>query len=196
MTENKVAARLIGSGGDLIKKKIVFAPPEKDAIVKITDRKNEIIIESSEVVQNGDYVLIKGYLNKSITYNTTNKDQLKKLIRKEEKKEENKDENKEENKSENKEENKKDKKGVKCESLLPKLELVAVDGVVRHTTVWMPFEVLVYVEGSTEEDTVIVEDKTIKSLYTDDEVIDEELIVGILVQDVINIDVAVVKSVN
>ena len=190
MTENKMTARLVGSGGDLIKKKIVFAPPEKDAIVKIADRKNEIIIESSEVVQNGNYVLIKGYLNKSITYNTTNKDQLKKLIGKEDKKEENKDEKKEENKDDNK----KDKKGVKCESLLPKLELVAVDGVVRHTTVWMPFEVLVYVEGATEEDTVIVENKTIKSLYTDDEVMEEELIVGILVQDVINIDVAVVKA--
>lgn len=190
MTENKMTARLVGSGGDLIKKKIVFAPPEKDAIVKIAGRKNEIIIESSEVVQNGNYVLIKGYLNKSITYNTTNKDQLKKLIGKEDKKEENKDEKKEENKDDNK----KDKKGVKCESLLPKLELVAVDGVVRHTTVWMPFEVLVYVEGATEEDTVIVENKTIKSLYTDDEVMEEELIVGILVQDVINIDVAVVKA--
>ena len=194
MTENTVATKLTGSCGDLIKKKIIFAPPEKDAVVKITDRKNEIIIESAQVVQNGDYVLVKGYLNKSIIYNTTNKDQLKKAMGKEENKDKNKEENKEENKDKNKDENKKGKKGVQCESLIPPLELVAVDGVVRHTTVWMPFEVLVFVEGASERDTVSVENMTIKSLYTDDEVVEDEFIVGILVQDVINIDVVVLKN--
>lgn len=189
MTENTMTTRFKGSGGDLIKKRIIFAPPEKDAIVKITDRKYEIIVESSEVVQNGDYVLVKGYLNKSITYNTTNKEQLEKLMGKESNKEESK-----ENQEENKEENKKPKKGVKCESLVPQLDLIAVDGVVRHTTIWIPFEVLVYVEGAREEDRVIVESKTIKSLYKDDEVVEDELIVGILVHDVINIDVTVAKN--
>ncbi|WP_373598596.1 hypothetical protein [Paraclostridium bifermentans] len=194
MTENTMTTRFKGSGGDLIKKKIIFAPPEKDAIVKITDRKYEIIVENSEVVQNGDYVLVKGYLNKSITYNTTNKDQLLKLMGKESNKEEKKEENDESNKEEKKEESKKPKKGVQCESLVPPLDLIAVDGVVRHTTIWIPFEVLVYVEGAREEDKVNVESKTIKSLYKDDEVVEDELIVGILVHDVINIDVTVTKN--
>ncbi|MFR3072285.1 MAG: hypothetical protein ACLTK8_05730, partial [Paeniclostridium sp.] len=70
MTENIVTARLKGSGVDIIKKKIILASPDKDAIIKITDRKDEIIIESAEVVKHGDYAIVKGYLNKSITYNT------------------------------------------------------------------------------------------------------------------------------
>jgi hypothetical protein len=170
MTEKSVTTRLTCSGVAIIKKKIILAPQDKEGIIRITDKKDEIIIESSEIVKNGDYVIVKGYLNKSITYNTANKDKLKRLMGNEE------------------------DKDNKYRYLSQKLDLVETDGVVRHTITWIPFEVLVFVEGATEEDTVIVGNKSIKSLYDNDEEIEDKLIVGILVQDIINIDVTVVKQ--
>lgn len=170
MTENIATTRLKGSGVDIIKKKIILAPPDKDAIIKITDRKDEIIIESAEIVKNGDYAIVKGYLNKSITYNTANKEQLKKLIVNQE------------------------NQDVNYRSLTPKLELVAADGVVRHTTTWIPFEILVFVKGASEDDKVIIENKSIKSLCDNDEEVEDKFITGILVQDIINIDITVIKT--
>ncbi|MBC6002338.1 MAG: hypothetical protein E7C86_01590 [Paeniclostridium sordellii] len=170
MTENIATTRLKGSGVDIIKKKIILAPPDKDAIIKITDRKDEIIIESAEIVKNGDYAIVKGYLNKSITYNTANKEQLKKLIVNQE------------------------NQAVNYRSLTPKLELVAADGVVRHTTTWIPFEILVFVKGASEDDKVIIENKSIKSLCDNDEEVEDKFITGILVQDIINIDITVIKT--
>lgn len=170
MTENIATTRLKGSGVDIIKKKIILVPPDKDAIIKITDRKDEIIIESAEIVKNGDYAIVKGYLNKSITYNTANKEQLKKLIVNQE------------------------NQDVNYRSLTPKLELVAADGVVRHTTTWIPFEILVFVKGASEDDKVIIENKSIKSLCDNDEEVEDKFITGILVQDIINIDITVIKT--
>lgn len=169
MTENIATTRLKGSGVDIIKKKIILAPPDKDVIIKITDRDNEIIIENAEVVKNGDYAIVKGYLNKSITYNTANKEQLKKLIGNQE-------------------------EDANYRQLTPKLELVAADGVVRHTTTWIPFEILVFVKGASEDDKVIIENKSIKSLYNNDEEVKDKSITGILVQDIINIDITVIKQ--
>lgn len=170
MTENIVTARLKGSGVDIIKKKIILASPDKDAIIKITDRKDEIIIESAEVVKHGDYAIVKGYLNKSITYNTASKEQFKKLIGNEE------------------------DKDVNYRTLSSKLEIVVADGVVRHTTTWIPFEILVFIEGASEDDKVIIENKSIKSLCDNDEEVKDKSITGILVQDIINIDVTVIKQ--
>lgn len=184
------------SNGELIKKKVIFAPPPHDAIVKITDRKDDLIIESSEVVQNGDYVLVKGYLNKSFIYNTTNKALLNKLMGNEEGKDEQQDNDECDGKEDKDKDGKKEKKEVKCESLTPNPECMAVDGVVRHTTVWIPFEVLVHVPGAEEGYKVAVHpEPTVKALYKDDEIIEDGLIIGIVVNDVVTISVTATKAI-
>ncbi len=191
MAENTIATKLEGSNSELIKKKVIFGPPPHDGIVKVTDQKNDLIIESGEVVQNGDYVLIKGYLNKYIVYHTAKKDKLANLVG-EDNQSEDKNKAKEEE-GENKE-NKKDKHGVKCEPMDPELECVIIDGVVRHTTLWIPFELLINVPGSQAGDLVNIKDTSVKALYRDDEIVEDGLIIGVVINDVINVSIEVSNS--
>ena len=206
MDNNTTPEIITGSNGELIKKKVIFAPPKHDGIVQITERKDDVIIKNAEVVQNGDYVLVNGYLNKSIVYNTTNKAQLNKLMGNEKEEENKKNEDSDKNDSENEEQgkddknnkddkNKKDdKKGVQCESINSELESMAVDGVVRHTTVWIPFEILIYTKGAVEGNTVTVDKPVIKSLYKDKEILEDGLIVGTIINDLITVSVKVFKN--
>ena len=73
-------------------------------------------------------------------------------------------------------------------------QCMAVDGVVRHTTVWIPFEALISVEGAKLGDKVRVEGLTIESLYKKSkihEIMEDCLIVGVVINDVIQITVCV-----
>ncbi|MGL5506960.1 MAG: hypothetical protein ACRDB0_03565 [Paraclostridium sp.] len=190
MAENTIPTKLEGCNSELIKKKVRFGPPPHDGIVKITGRKDNLIIESGEVVQNGDYALIKGYLNKHIFYHTAKKDKLMNLVGEEDQqKNENKNEKKED--KNDKKEDKKDKHGVKCESMEPELECVIIDGVVRHTTLWIPFELLIHVPGAQEGDTVTIKETSVKALYRDDEIVEDGLITGVVINDVINVTIGV-----
>lgn len=184
--------QLKGSNGEFIKRKIIFAPPPHDSVVKITEIKDDIIVESGEVVEN-NFVLVKGYLNKSVEYNTANKEFLNKLMGN------NHDEKKEDDKKddEEKKDDKKRKKEVICELTAPEPQAMAVDGVVRHTTVWIPFNVLVKVEGAKIGDKVSVEKPFLQPLNIKNvinEIIEEGLIVGIMVNDVINVVVTVSEA--
>lgn len=192
MAENTIQTKLEGFNSELIKKKVRFGPPPHDGIVKITGRTDNLIIESAEIVQNGDYALIKGYLNKHIVYHTAKKDKLMNLVG-EDNQQNDKNESKEE-KSENKEnknEKKKDKHGVICESMDTELECVVIDGVVRHTTLWIPFELLIHVPGAHEGDIVTVKETSVRALYRDDEVVEDGLITGIIINDVVNVAIGV-----
>ena len=75
---------LRGSNGELVKKRIIFAPPPQDAVVRINCTKEDLVVECAEVIESGDFVVVRGYLNKSIEYFTTNKGALVRLMGKEE----------------------------------------------------------------------------------------------------------------
>lgn len=184
---------LKGHNGELIKRKIIFAPPQQDAVVKVSNTKEDIIVENAEVIDGGDFVLVRGHLHKSVEYLTTNKEELKKIIHKD-----NNNLNEEyEYKNNDAEDHKQIKKEVLCEPIFPEPRCMAVDGVIRHTTVWIPFEILINVENSKPGDTVVVEFISIESLYKGNkvhEIVEDDLIVGIAVNDIINARVRVEKN--
>lgn len=198
--------QLKGCNSQLIEKRISFAPPPHDSVVKVINTKEDWAIEYSEVIESGDLVLVKGYFNVIVQYLTTNKGVLNKLMGKVEKQEEKQEEEqvhqgKERQAKENKEENEseekakpKHKKPVLCEPIEPEPQCMAVDGVVRHTTVWIPFEILVNVEGARPGDEATVTGLTMEKLEKKcrtPEIIEDDLIVGIYVNEVINVNVAV-----
>ncbi len=183
---------LKGHNGELIKRKIIFAPPPHDAVVKVANIKEDIIIENAEVVEGCDFVLVRGHLNRSVEYLTTKKEALKKLIGKDHKDDCKKDEEHDNKKDDD--DDKKPKKEVICEPVCPEPKCMAVDGVIRHTTVWIPFEILINVEGSKPGDKVIVECVSIESLCKGNrvnEIIEDDLIIGISINDIINVRVRV-----
>lgn len=210
---------LNGNNGEFIKRKIIFAPPPHDAVVSVTSVKNNVIVDSAEIVELG-FVLVKGYLNKSIEYNTANRGMLKKLMGNEEKseekdsdkevkvkeeqkdsdkevevKDEQKDSDKEKEKEKDKEKDKKkNKKEVVCESMMPEPQAMAIDGVVRHTTMWIPYDILVKVDGARVGDSVTEASVEIKPLIDNklvEELVEDGLIVGAITNDVINVSITV-----
>lgn len=184
---------LNGISGELIKRKIIFGAPEKDAVIKIGNTREDLILESAEVVEGGNFVFVRGYLNKSVEYFTTNKDKYNKLRGKEEKQDEETD-SKNENENENKNNN---KQQVQCQLMCPEPQSIAVDGVIRHTTVWIPFEILVSVEGAKMGDKVVVDMLEVESLFKGSkmqQILEEELIVGIILNDFINVKVVVEEN--
>jgi hypothetical protein len=103
-------------------------------------------------------------------------------------KEDNKDnKNKENNKGGNKEE----KKGAKCESLAP--ECVAVDGVVRHITTWIPFTSVVQVNGALPGDNVEILSVEVLDPLQEDVIECDNFIIGITEKDIVKIKVRVVR---
>lgn len=175
---------LNGHNGVYINRKILFAPPEKDIVAKIKDIRQEIAVEHAEVIEGGNFVLVNGCFVKTIEYFTARKDILN---------EDEEDENQNQNKDKD-EKDEEDKKEVECDLLEYQPEAIAVDGVARHTTVWIPFEILIRVEGAKLEDKVIVEDVKIKTLYTEkqiQEILENNLIIGVLINDFIDIYVKI-----
>lgn len=173
-----------GSNGKVIKRKILFGAPEKEVVTKIRDTRDDLIVESAEVVDSGDFVLVRGYLNKTIGYFTASRDILKKV----------KEEHEKHKDSENKETEKKHKKEVICDSIYTEPKTIAIDGVMRHTTLWIPFEILINVEGARVGDKVVVESKEVKSLFKKNqrqEIVEDDLIVGILINDFVSVSISI-----
>lgn len=140
----KIEPKLIGTATrqELIEREIIFDAPKKDAVLKVINVLNEIEIKDIKVA--AGTVLVSGYLNSCIMYTTMKRPQGEK--NNEEKNNENSDnsgkngyidvqnnKNSENNKNKNKnKEQAKPRCGVVENS-------IALDGVVRHTTVWIPF---------------------------------------------------------
>ena len=174
---------LNGHNGVYINRRILFAPPPKDIVAKIKDIRQEIVVECAEVIESGKFVLVNGCFIKTIEYFTASKDMLNQDT-----------EDEKQNKDEDDEKDKKEKREVECDLLGYHTEAIAVDGVARHTTVWIPFEILISVEGAKLGDKVIVEDVKIKSLYKEkqvQEILEDNLIIGVLINDFIDVYVRI-----
>ncbi|MCC5909202.1 MAG: DUF3794 domain-containing protein [Clostridiaceae bacterium] len=145
----------IGTCQQVIESEIYFAPPEKDRALEVINIEKKLELLNVEVVENS--VFVNGLIHKGIMYKTikVHDEKNKKEENKEDKEtkknqenQENKDnkDNKEEKK--NKEKKEKEKPTIKTKELIP----VAVDGVVRHTTTWIPFRCYVPIEGAQPGD--------------------------------------------
>ena len=170
---------LNGHNGVCINRRILFAPPPKDIVAKIKDIRQEISIECAEVLESGNYVLVNGCFIKTIEYFTGKRDMLDEDI---------------EDEHQDKDNDEKDKKEVECDSLEHHPEAIAVDGVARHTTVWIPFEILICVEGAKLGDKVVVEYVKIKTLCKGkqiQEIVEDNLIIGALINDFIDVYVRI-----
>jgi hypothetical protein len=220
--ENLNNGRVIGKGigQELIERKIVFNPPKKDVVVELISIDKEVKITDAEVGMNS--VIVNGFVHNSIMYKTINRPHGDKDDNKDGKDndKDNKDGKGEEGGKEDnkKDENKKDEN--KNEQTRPSCEIltvgaVAVDGVVRHTTVWIPFKSYIHIKGVRRGDIAEVLYATINDkdcllgelpIYEEDErggtqsiqVIDgveqQQFIEGIIDKNLIRIAVIVKRS--
>jgi hypothetical protein len=113
---------------------------------------------------------------------------------------------KDDDKKDDKKDDRKGKKGPSCESLIP--ECIAIDGVVRHTTVKIPFEFIVNVPGAKPDDCYkvicaevkddlggdyIYYDET-KSKTPDCNIKDQNFIVALIEKDIVKVVIKVFKD--
>ena len=168
--ETSNSGRIIGKGlgQELIERKIVFNPPKKDVVVELISIDKEVKITDAEVGINS--VIVNGFVHNSIMYKTIkhhhgdkddNKDNDKDNKNGKGEEAAGEENNKENKKNDNKkDDNKKDdnkKDDNKNEQTRPSCEIltvgaVAVDGVVRHTTVWIPFKSFIHIKGARRGD--------------------------------------------
>ncbi|AGK98433.1 DUF3794 domain-containing protein [Clostridium pasteurianum] len=142
----KIEPELIGTATrqELIEREIIFDAPKKDVVLKVINILNEIEIKDIKVAAGN--VLVSGYLNSCIMYTTTKRPQGEK--NNQEKNNENSNNSEQKNgyvsiqNNKNSENNK--NKNKNKEQAKPSCGVVdnsiALDGVVRHTTVWIPFK--------------------------------------------------------
>lgn len=159
-----------GLGQELIERKIVFNPPKKDVVVELISIDKEVKITDAEVGINS--VIVNGFVHNSIMYKTIKRPHGGKQDNKDDKDD---DKDKKDGKGQEgqgeckKDDNKKDdnkKDDNKNEQTRPSCEIltvgaVAVDGVVRHTTVWIPFKSFIHIKGARRGDIAEVLSATI-----------------------------------
>ena len=147
---------------ELIEREIIFDSPKKDVVLKVINIQNEI--EINEVKATIGNILVTGYLNKCIMYTTIKHPQMKNTNQEKSNNENSNSSEKhdytniENDKSSenNKNKNKSNEKG----KLKPHCGVVdnsiALDGVLRHTTVWIPFRAFIPSSEVQEDDICTV----------------------------------------
>ena len=192
----KVELKSIGTATrqELIEREIIFDAPKKDAVLKVINIQNDIEIKDIKVAAGS--ILVSGYLNSSIMYTTMKRPQSENNNNQEKSNENanNADKNgyvnvangkSNENNNSNKKKNKEQAKpscGVVDNS-------IALDGVVRHTTVWIPFKSFIPAAEVQEGDSCTITSSAIlddlKSLavnpiYEDEEENDDGSTISIM----------------
>lgn len=135
-----IKPKLVGTATrqELIERKIIFDAPKKDVVLKVVNIINDIEIKDTEVTDG--VILVSGYLNSCIVYTTLKRPQSENN---------NQGKNNGNNSSENHgyvndQNNKSNKNNKNKEEAKPGCSIVnesiALDGVVRHITVWIPFK--------------------------------------------------------
>lgn len=153
--ETNLTPKVIGKATrqELIEREIIFDAPKKDVVMKVVNIQNDIEIKDIKAA-NGT-ILVSGYLNSSIMYTTMKRPQTENNNKGKSNENSNDSEkngyvNTQSDKSS--ENNKKNKEQVK-----PRCGVVdnsiALDGVVRHTTVWIPFKSFIPAPEAQEGDS-------------------------------------------
>jgi hypothetical protein len=152
--EMAIEAKLIGTATrtEQIEREIVFNAPNNDVVLKVINVLDEIEVKDAKVV-NGN-ILVTGYLNSCIMYTTTKRPDDSNNSKEKNNQSANGYVNMNNNKSNEKNKNK------EKERPKPSCDLVdysvAMDGVLRHTTVRIPFTAFLPAVGYLEDDICIV----------------------------------------
>lgn len=144
---------------ELIEREIIFDAPKKDVVLKVINIQDQIEVKDIKV-GNGT-ILVSGYLNSYILYTTAKRPPSEN--NNQEKSNENSNNSEKNgyvNMQNNKNSDNKNKNKNKKEQPKPSCGVVddniAVDGVVRHTTVWIPFKSFIPASEAQEGDVCSV----------------------------------------
>ena len=161
-----------GEGQLLVERKIVFNPPDNDVVLGVETVSKEAQVTEVELAQ--DIAIVRGMLYKNIIYKTVKREDVEKALNLEKEGNDESNENKEANENNEKNESNEnnDKKGPACESVMP--ESIAIDGVVRHTTVRIPFEFIIDLPGAMPGQNYEVVSTMIKNDLGGQYIYDEE----------------------
>ena len=153
---------------ELIEREIIFDSPKKDVVLKVINIQNEI--EINEVKSTSGNILVTGYLNNCIMYTTIKRPEMENNNQ-EKSNNEDKSNNENSNSAEkhgytntgndkSSENNKNKNKSKEKEKPKPSCGVVdnsvALDGVLRHTTVWIPFKAFIPSSEVQEDDICTV----------------------------------------
>lgn len=163
----KVKLKSIGKATrqELIEREIIFDAPKKDVVLKVINIQNDIEIKDIKV--GSGTILVSGYLNSCILYTTMKRPESEN--NNQEKSNENSN-NTEKNgyvsvQNNKSSENNNSNKNKKKEQIKPSCGVVdnsiALDGVVRHTTVWIPFKSFIPAAEAQEGDVPSVISSTV-----------------------------------
>ena len=137
---------------ELIEREIIFDAPKKDVVLKIVNIQNEIKVKDIKV-SNGN-ILVSGYLNSCIMYTTMKRPQGEN--NNQEKNNGNSSQSPGYVNTQNSNNENKNNKNKKKEQAKPSCGVVenniALDGVVRHTSVWISFKSLMIAPEAKEGD--------------------------------------------
>lgn len=201
---------------ELVETDIIFEPPKKNEVVDVLEVCSGVGLFCAEVIHD-DLALVKGYIYKSIMYSTANKEELDKFnnFQKEQmgisrdnieegyedvcnshpssnnlsfKKEKHQDEKSHDGKDKDCKD--KDGKDKECKE---RNNYVAIDGVIRHTTLSIPFEAYIYIHGVTTNDELIAELEFVRNSDGKDIIMEGGKIKGLKETDVVKVSVTVDK---
>jgi hypothetical protein len=168
LIERELLSKNIGTvtRTELIEREIIFDSPQKDVVLKVINIQSEVEIKNVEVTSGN--ILVTGYLNECIMYTTMKRPQMESS---------NQDKNNQNGNNQNANSSEKhgytnmvnDKssgssknsnKNKSKEKVKPSCGVVdnsiALDGVLRHTTVWIPFKAFIPAAEVKENDICTV----------------------------------------
>ncbi|AGK98438.1 SPOCS domain-containing protein [Clostridium pasteurianum] len=157
-TTKKFELKSIGKATrqDLIEREIIFDAPKKDAVLKVINIQDQIEIKDIKVTSGT--ILVSGYLNSCIIYTTMKRPQWENNSQEKNNENANNSEkngyvnmgNSKSSESNNNNKKKNNEKAKPCCGVVD--NSIALDGVIRHTTVWIPFKSFIPVPEVQEQD--------------------------------------------
>lgn len=131
-----------GSYQELIENQVIFALPPKDGVIEIANVKRNVEISQVDIIT--DNAIVKGFLHTSVLYNTVPRKEGHSLRK----------DDYDDKDGKNEKDGRGDRDKVDCDPIDKKY---IVDGVVRHSNSWIPFEFLIPVQGAKKGDNYKIE---------------------------------------
>lgn len=155
-----------GSYQELIENQVIFELPPKDGVIEIANVKRTVEISKVDIIT--DNAIVKGFLHTSVLYNTVPRREGHSL----KKDESNEKDSRNDRDSRGDRDKNKDRDKIISD---PVDEKFVVDGVVRHSNSWIPFEFLISIPGAKKGDKYkidyagVAQDAFVQTIIYDDE---------------------------